>query len=114
MKKSAAVWSILWLGVAGCSFLIQGHAEMVKRDKGGGVLALKGDRDKAMEDAKHQMASNCPSGYEITGEEMAKVGETTEGAEDTEFKKKGASKNTSSVTQDLKEYRITYACKSSE
>jgi hypothetical protein len=113
MNKRMATWAVVFLGATGC-FMIQGRAEMVKRDKGGGVLALKGDRDKAMEDAKHQMASNCPSGYEIVGEEMAKVGEETEGQEDTDFKKKGASKNTSSVTQDVKEYRITYSCKAAE
>src|SRR5689334_4449223 len=113
MKKRMAAWAVAVLGATGC-FMIQGRAEMVKRDKAGGVLALKGDRDKAMEDAKHQMSSNCPGGYEIVGEEMAKVGEETEGQEDTDFKKKGASKSTSSVTQDVKEYRITYSCKAAE
>jgi hypothetical protein len=111
MNKRMVAWVVVLLGATGC-FMIQGKAEMVKRDKGGGVLALKGDHDKAMEDAKRQMASNCSSGYEIVGEEMAKVGEATEGAEDTDFKKAGASKSTSSVTQDVKEYRITYSCKS--
>jgi hypothetical protein len=106
-----AAWAVAFLGTTGC-FMIQGRAEMVKRDKGGGVLALKGDRDKAMEDAKRQMSANCPAGYEIIGEEMAKVGEVTEGQEDTDFKKKGASKSTSSVTEEVKEYRITYSCKS--
>lgn len=113
MKKYAAACTVVFLGVTGC-FMIQGRAEMVKRDKAGGVLALKGDRDKAMEDAKHQMSANCPNGFEIVGEEMAKVGEETEGQEDTDFKKKGASKSTSSVTQDVKEYRITYSCKAAE
>jgi len=98
----------LFLG--GC-FMIQGHAEMVKRDKVGGVLALKGDRDKAMEDAKTQMTANCPGGYEITGEEMVKVGNETESAEDTKLEKKGTSSSGSSVTTDVTEYRITYACK---
>src|SRR5262245_4600248 len=95
--------------VSGC-FMIQGHAEMVKRNKEGGVLALKGDRTKAMEDAKTQMASNCPAGYEITGEEMAKVGEKTEGVEDTKYSKHGSGKNSESVTSDVQEYRITYEC----
>jgi hypothetical protein len=112
MNRRMTAVAVVLLGT-GC-FMIQGKAEMVKRDKGGGVLALKGDRDKAMEDAKRQMSSNCPNGYEIIGEEMAKVGEQTEGAEDTAFEKKGASKSTSSVTQDVKEYRITYSCKSAE
>lgn len=110
MNKPVIAGAIALFGAVGC-FMIQGRAEMVKRDKAGGVLALKGDRDKAMEDAKHQMASNCPDGYEIVGEEMAKVGETTDSNEDTSFQKKGASKSTSSVTQDVKEYRITYSCK---
>jgi hypothetical protein len=100
---------VLLLGVSGC-FLIQGHAEMVKRERGGGVLALKGDHDKAMADAKKQMADNCGAGYEIVGEEMTKVGEKTDAAEDTELKKKGAQTTSQSVTQDVKEYRITYQC----
>jgi hypothetical protein len=110
MNKRVVACVVALFGAVGC-FMIQGHAEMVKRDKAGGVLALKGDRDKAMADAKRQMSSNCPDGYEIVGEEMAKVGETTDANEDTSFEKKGASKSTSSVTQDLKEYRITYECK---
>ena len=113
MIKGMAALAVVFLCATGC-FMIQGRAEMVKRDKGGGVLALKGDRDKAMEDAKRQMSANCPSGYEIVGEEMAKVGEETEGVEDTNFEKKGASKSTSTVTQDVKEYRITYSCKAAE
>jgi hypothetical protein len=90
--------------------MVQGHAEMVKRDKTGGVFALKGDRNKAMEDAKNQMSANCPGGYQIVGEEMAKVGEKTEGAEDTHFKKKGSEKTSESMTSEVKEYRITYEC----
>jgi hypothetical protein len=106
--RRVAVVSIA-LGLAGC-FMIQGHAEMVKRERGGGVLALRGDRDKAMADARSQMAANCPTGYEIASEEMVKVGEKTEGAEDMEFKKQGSEKNTSSVTADVQEYRVTYEC----
>ena len=94
---------------AGC-FMVQGHAEMVKRDRQGGILALKGDRDKAMADAKGQMAGNCPEGYEITGEEMVKVGEHTAAAEDTSVHKKSLSTSSDSVTEDVKEYRVTYQC----
>ena len=110
MNKPVIACAIALFGASGC-FMIQGHAEMVKREKGGGVLALKGDRDKAMADAKNQMGANCPDGYEIVSEEMAKVGEHTSGAEDTDFKNKGATKNTSTVTEEVKEYRITYQCK---
>jgi hypothetical protein len=87
---------------------------MVKRNRDGGILALKGDRDKAMEDAKGQMSSNCPDGYDIVGEEMAKVGEATESDEDVSVDKKKASKSGSSVTTDVTEYRITYECKNAE
>ena len=104
---------VLLLVVSGC-FLVQGRAEMVRRDKSGGILALKGDRTKAMEDAKLQMSSNCSGGYEIVAEEMVKVGEVTEGAEDTEYQKGGKSTNTSSVTSEVKEYRITYECTGGE
>jgi hypothetical protein len=109
LQRMSVVCAVLVLAVAGC-FMIQGHAEMVKRDQGGGVLALQGDHDKAMDDAKKQMADNCPSGYQITGEEMAKVGEKTEGAEDTQFEKHGNEKSTESTTSEVKEHRITYQC----
>jgi hypothetical protein len=109
LQRISVVCAVLVLGLAGC-FMIQGHAEMVKRDQSGGVLALQGDHDKAMEDAKKQMASNCPSGYQITGEENVKVGEKTEGNEDTQFEKHGNEKSTESTTSEVKEHRITYAC----
>ncbi len=111
MMKRIGMLSVALLGLSGC-FLIQGRAEMVKRDQGGGILALKGDHDKAMKDAERQMASNCPGGYQIVGEEMAKVGERTKGAEDTKYEKHGDSKEVESTTEEVKEYRITYACKS--
>ncbi|HEY8944159.1 MAG TPA: hypothetical protein VIM73_07850 [Polyangiaceae bacterium] len=114
MNKKMIVALLLASSGLACSFMIQGRAEMVKRNKGGGVLALKGDRDKAMEDAKGQMASNCPDGYEVVGEEMVKVGEATESDEDVSVDKKNASKSGSSVTTEVKEYRITYECKNSE
>jgi hypothetical protein len=109
MNKVWAVVAVATLGLVGC----MGHAEMVKRDKAGGVLALKGDRGKAMEDANAQMAANCPNGFEIVGEEMAKVGEVTEAHGDTDNKEKGkgSTTNASSVTSEVKEYRITYQCK---
>lgn len=106
-KVRAAVAVAIAMGLTGC----MGSAQMVKRDKAGGVLALKGDRDKAMDDAKAQMSAHCPGGYEIVGEEMAKVGEATESEGDTEGTKKGSSTKASSVTSDVTEYRITYACK---
>lgn len=112
MRKHVIALSVVVMGT-GC-FMIQGRAEMVKRDRSGGVLALKGDRDKAMQDAKGQMSSNCPSGYDITGEEMVKVGEATSSDEDTDFGKKKKSTSTSSVTEDVKEYRITYECTAKE
>ena len=113
MRTRVIGLTVALFAVSGC-FMIQGRAEMVKRSKEGGVLALKGDRDKAMEDAKLQMASNCPGGYEIVGEEMAKVGEKTEGVEDTQFGKRSSEKNTESVTSEVQEYRITYECQGSD
>lgn len=109
MKNRSIALCAFVLMCSGC-FLVQGHAEMVKRDREGGVLALKGDRDKAMADAKTQMTGNCPDGYEITGEEMVKVGERTEAAEDTEMGKKSRSKSSETVTEEVKEYRVTYQC----
>lgn len=104
---------VAMLTVSGC-FMIQGRAEMVKRSKQGGVLALKGDRGKAMEDAKVQMASNCPGGYEIVSEEMTKVGEKTEGVEGTQYGKGSSEKSSESITSDVQEYRVTYECQSGD
>lgn len=113
MRERVIAIAIAVLALGGC-FMIQGRAEMVKRSKEGGVLALKGDHDKAMEDAKLQMASNCPGGYEIVGEEMAKVGEKTQGVEDSQYGKASHEKNSETVTSDVQEYRLTYECQSSE
>ncbi|MFO7181596.1 MAG: hypothetical protein DIU78_023035 [Pseudomonadota bacterium] len=113
MSQRTLLVALTVFGLSGC-FMIQGRAEMVKRDRTGGVLALKGDKTKAMEDAKAQMAANCPDGYEIVGEEMVKVGEATQTEEEVDLDKKGASKSGASITQDVTEHRITYVCKSAE
>lgn len=43
MRERVIARAIAILAMGGC-FMIQGRAEMVKRGKEGGVLALKGDR----------------------------------------------------------------------
>jgi len=98
----APVTSALLL-VAACSF---GHAELVRRDQYGGVLALKGHRGEAMEDAQQQMAAHCGGAYTIITEENAVVGEQTSGGETYGR----SSTYGSSTTTEVREYRITYQC----
>ena len=44
-----------------------GHARLVQRDPGGGVLELDGDHGKAIEQANQEMAKQCgPTSFTIT------------------------------------------------
>ena len=70
----------LSIPAAGC---VLGHAELVRRDMQGGVLALKGDRDEAMRDAERQMSAHCQGPFTVVGEENAVVGTHTEAADQT-------------------------------
>lgn len=45
---------------------------------------------------------------------MAKVGEKTEGVEDTQYDKGGHEKSSETVKSDVQEYRITYECQSAD
>lgn len=55
---------VLPLMLAAC-----GHATLIHRDPSGGVFELGGNRNKAMDDARRQMADHCrPDGFAITEE----------------------------------------------
>jgi len=58
--------------VTGC----MGSASIYYQDRGGGVLALHDDEDRAMKDAFTKMAAHCgPAGYQIVKRETFVVGQ---------------------------------------
>ncbi len=48
-------------GLTGCG----GSAALVARTAGGGVIALDGDHEQAMADARRQMSESCDGAYTI-------------------------------------------------
>jgi hypothetical protein len=69
------------LGVVMLALAACGHAVPFHRDPSGGVLRLGGNRSKAMEDARRQMASHCGAGgFAVTqeGEEQVNAKGDTE------------------------------------
>jgi hypothetical protein len=112
-----------------------GSARVVQRTQYGGVVALQGDRGKAMEDAHKQMGGHCGAGnYTITQEGEEVIGSDTYARSDTEYgedtayaegtqtsgnssstaggssTRGGSSTNASSQTRDAVEWRIHYQC----
>ncbi|HVK78885.1 MAG TPA: hypothetical protein VM734_36550 [Kofleriaceae bacterium] len=67
--------------LAGC-----GSARVVTRNQYGGVIALQGDRGKAMEQAHKEMSAHCgPSNYQITQEGEEVIGQDTFHNSDTSY-----------------------------
>lgn len=93
---------------------ITGYAELVRRDQTGGILALKGDRQTAMQDAQAQMQAHCGGPYTVVSEENAVVGEQTQSQAGGSTHQYGnsqyASGSSASQTTAVTEYRITYTC----
>lgn len=59
------------LATGGCI----GSAQVHEQDAEGGILALDGNEEKALEDARRKMATHCgPAGYEIVGRKRVVVG----------------------------------------
>lgn len=99
-----------------------GHATVVRRDQFGGTLALQGNQDIAMANARDQMAAHCGGQYVITREERVVVGQQTSGGERTRYREgengrgdtRGAANTRhQTVTSDVHEYQVTYQCGSS-
>ncbi len=99
------------LALNGC---VMGYAELVRRDQAGGILALKGDRQAAMQDAQAQMQAHCGGPYTVVSEENAVVGEQTAASAGGSQRQYGNAQYQSgssySQTTAVTEYRITYAC----
>jgi hypothetical protein len=99
------VWSSLV--VLGCS-----NIRVVEVHPGqSGVVALLGLRDGARTKAEAYMQTQCPGGYDIVGEGEAVVGSRSQGSATAVGGNGFAVGSSSSVSQNINEWRIQYRCK---
>jgi hypothetical protein len=91
---------------------------VVKASKSGGVIALIGDREGAMEKAREEMARTCggPDRYEIVEEGEAVIGtvsheEGTQTASQNIFGQPTVRSSGTTETTQKTEWRVTYSCK---
>ena len=88
-----------------------GSARVVQRTQYGGVIALEGDRGKAMDAAHGEMANHCGAGnYTIVQEGEEVIGSETEYGERTDYDSDGQSTGGSSSTTNKTEWRVHYQC----
>ena len=92
-----------------------GSARVVNRNQTGGVIALNGDRGKAMEQAHREMAAHCgPGNYTIVQEGEVVVGQDTVARtdQDTYEHRDGTSSTATGAasTRDATEWRVSYQC----
>src|SRR5215813_11925437 len=107
------VWAAIGIlaGVAGC-----GTIRYVHKTQSGGTIALAGDPQKAMEQARQAMADHCQGQYTVVEEGETVVGQTTTtgAAETTREHRDNRGETTSAqqttTTRQETEYRITYVC----
>ena len=105
MRRLFCIASLLALA-AGC-----GHARLVNRNTTGGVFALEGDRNKAMEDAAQQMSAHCRGPYTITSEGENVVGTDSAQSNETYVTKDGTVVNQGGAsTRQAVEWRVQYVC----
>jgi hypothetical protein len=109
----------LFLVLAAC-----GSAKVIQRTQSGGVIELKGDRGKAMEQANSEMAAHCggPGSWGITQEGEEVIGQDTFVREDTSENSKtsrsGRRSKTDTTTtgqqstRNATAWRIHYTCNS--
>lgn len=114
------VISIVKLGaVLGAVAALSGCASIrvVKASKQGGVIALVGDREKAMELARTEMARTCggPSNYDVQEEGEAVIGEVSDSSgrahQTNGLFGPGVSSSSHTETTQKTEWRVTYSCK---
>ena len=102
-----------------------GSARLVQRNQYGGVIALNGDRNKAMEQANQMMAQHCgPGNYNIVSEGEVPVGTDTMSRSDTNYGQSTANSNdgqysntnggetttSGTSTRTATEWRVQYQC----
>jgi hypothetical protein len=121
MKRTIRFGALLLIGgLVGC-----GSARLVQRNQYGGVIALNGDRNKAMEQANQMMAQHCgPGNYQVTSEGEVPVGTDTYSQSNTNYGEStrsnrsgtrsntegGATTTSGTSTRTATEWRIQYQC----
>jgi hypothetical protein len=104
---------ILIYVVAGGALLAAacGQARVVQRSQTGGVIALEGNRQKALEQAQQMMAEHCRGPYTVVEEGEHVVGSVREGGEETFVAEDGTLvTHQGETTRDATEWRLTYVC----
>jgi hypothetical protein len=98
--------SLLAIALSAC-----GHARLVSQTRTGGVYALEGDRNKAMEDAHGQMTAHCRGPYEIVSQGERVIGTDTAQANETYVAEDGTLVNQGGQsTREATEWRVEYTC----
>jgi hypothetical protein len=101
---------LLLVAATGC-----GHARLVNRTQYGGVFALEGDRNKAMEDAHAQMTQHCRGPYTIVSEGENVVGTDSAQQNETYVADDGTVVNQGGAsTRQATEWRVQYQCGQSQ
>jgi hypothetical protein len=101
-----AALALASLSLAACSSI-----RVVQKTPQGGVVALQGDREEAMQKAVTYMQSQCPTGYQIVEEGEAVIGQDIQTETTQNRSRWGNSQSTRGSTTDKREWRVTYACK---
>jgi hypothetical protein len=85
---------------------------VVRRTQYGGIIALEGNRNKALESAHREMAAHCRGrdNYRVILEGEEPIGTITEYGERTDVDPYGESKGGVTETTTKTEYRIHYEC----
>jgi hypothetical protein len=108
MRIAQCFWvlGLAWL-VTGCA-----SARLVERTPDGGILALRGDRQKAMLKAEAEMSAQCgPNRYTILKEGEEVIGTDTYGSSETRQTRRGkVVSNSGASTRDAVEWRVYYQC----
>lgn len=105
-----AAWIALMLGVTACETM--GSAKMIKRSRAGGVIALEGDRTKAMKAARKQMEKACNGPYVVVEESTEVVGTDVESKRGTHhYDSRGRWVERERLeSREVRETRLTYEC----
>src|SRR6185437_1580167 len=90
LREGSSMRRYLWLGTAALLFTFGtaacGSARLVQRNQYGGVIALNGDRNKAMEQANNMMAQHCgPGNFKVVSEGEVPVGTDTYAQSNTNY-----------------------------
>lgn len=88
-----------------------GGARVVHRSQSSGVIALEGDRNKAMEQAHQLMAEHCGGPYQIMEEGEHVVGTNRAQSTESYVNEEGeVIEERGEVTRDATEWRLRYTC----